>query len=170
MSKKCEFVNQCVLKTLLIWFKHLKSPIWPQKKSLKKCANAWTCHLNRSTKTRRRRVKCVGTLWGSARGVVPPISFCVNASLMSLSDCVQFQSDHVQSGVPAGQGVCRPQRRHLGPERHQDSTRGARYSVCRYFTRFPPLNFLVLFLASNTSHYSALCILMLNDDLCFFFC
>lgn len=49
------------------------------------------------------------------------------------SDCVQFQSDHVQSGVPAGQRVCGSQGRHLGPQRHQDPTCGARDSVCRYF-------------------------------------
>ena len=61
---------------------------------------------------------------------------CVNLSLVSPLDCVQFQSDHVQSRVPAGQGVHRPQRWHLGPQRHQDTARGAGHSICRYGTRF----------------------------------
>lgn len=92
---------------------------------------------------------------------------CINVTSMSVSDCVQFQSDHVQSGVPAGQGVCRPQRRHLGPERHQDAACGARDGVCRYptcFLLFCPFFFGSIFsLSSITSHYSTLCT-MLKDN------
>lgn len=77
-------------------------------------------------------VKCVGTL---LRTQLWFLSVCVNLSLVSLSDCVQFQSDNDQSGVPAGQGVCRAQRRHLGPQRHQEPTGGAGYSICRCFTQ-----------------------------------
>lgn len=59
--------------------------------------------------------------------------FCVDLSLVSLSDCVQLQSDNDQSSVPAGQGVCQPQRRHLGPRRHPEPTGGAGYRICRCF-------------------------------------
>lgn len=66
-------------------------------------------------------------------GIIWDFLVRVNIGLMLPSDCVQFQSDHVQSGVPAGQRVCGSQGRHLGPQRHQDPTCGARDSVCRYF-------------------------------------
>lgn len=66
-------------------------------------------------------------------GIIWDFLVSVNIGLMLPSDCVQFQSDHVQSGVPAGQRVCGSQGRHLGPQRHQDPTCGARDSVCRYF-------------------------------------
>lgn len=56
--------------------------------------------------------------------------------VLSVSDCLQFQSDHDQSRLPAGQRICRPPGRHLGPRRHQNPTRGSRYSLCRQVSTF----------------------------------
>lgn len=47
-------------------------------------------------------------------------------------DRVQFQSHHIACRVPAGEGVRRPQGRHMGPERDQDTATSFGHCLCRY--------------------------------------
>lgn len=63
------------------------------------------------------------------------VFFCSSVPRLFLSsaDRLQLQSHRRLPGpVPAAQGIRRPPGRHLGPQRHPDSARGARHRLCRY--------------------------------------